>query len=76
VPPAEAASTRLTCDDYLLFPGDGLHEDERFARAGGGSREEGHALGTPLLPGISIAARRDGSLQAPGDAPRDLPPAS
>ena len=29
-------------------------EGEKFTRAGEYSREEGHALGTPLLPGLSI----------------------
>ena len=31
------------------------HDDERFTRAGDSSREEGHTLTTPLLPGLSIA---------------------
>jgi Uma2 family endonuclease len=30
-------------------------EGERFTRAGELSREEGHTLGTPLLPGLAIA---------------------
>jgi Uma2 family endonuclease len=30
-------------------------DDERFTRAGESSRDEGHSLGTPLLPGLSIA---------------------
>ena len=30
-------------------------DDERFTRAGDSSREEGHTLSTPLLPGLSIA---------------------
>jgi Uma2 family endonuclease len=30
-------------------------EDDRFARAAESSREEGHSLGTPLLPGLSVA---------------------
>jgi len=30
-------------------------EGERFTRAGEYSREEGHTLGTPLLPGLSVS---------------------
>ena len=34
---------------------DQWRDDERFTRVGESSREEGHTLGTPLLPGLSIA---------------------